>query len=54
MLPSSTVENYLKAIHHGQSGLPKGQRLLPMGHEQTVSDLLDYWRQRLVHRKRAY
>jgi DtxR family Mn-dependent transcriptional regulator len=32
MLPSSTVENYLKAIHHGQSGLPKGQRLLPMGH----------------------
>jgi GDP-4-dehydro-6-deoxy-D-mannose reductase len=22
--------------------------------EQTVSDLLDYWRQRLVHRKRAY
>src|SRR5215813_9916788 len=32
MLPSSTVENYLKAIHHGQSTLPKGQRLLPMGH----------------------
>ena len=32
MLPSSTVENYLKAIHHGQSSLPKGQRLLPMGH----------------------
>ncbi len=32
MLPSSTVENYLKAIHHGQSQLPKGQRLLPMGH----------------------
>src|SRR3954468_192019 len=32
MLPSSTVENYLKAIHHGQSVLPKGQRLLPMGH----------------------
>jgi DtxR family Mn-dependent transcriptional regulator len=31
MLPSSTVENYLKAIHHGQSTLPKGQRLLPMG-----------------------
>ena len=31
MLPSSTVENYLKAIHHGQSALPKGQRLLPMG-----------------------
>ena len=31
MLPSSTVENYLKAIHHGQSSLPKGQRLLPMG-----------------------
>jgi DtxR family Mn-dependent transcriptional regulator len=32
MLPSSTVENYLKAIHNGQSTLPKGQRLLPMGH----------------------
>jgi DtxR family Mn-dependent transcriptional regulator len=32
MLPSSTVENYLKAIHHGQAALPKGQRLLPMGH----------------------
>lgn len=32
MLPSSTVENYLKAIHQGQSSLPKGQRLLPMGH----------------------
>src|SRR2546421_1382407 len=31
MPPSSTVENYLKAIHHGQSSLPKGQRLLPMG-----------------------
>ena len=32
MLPSSTVENYLKAIFHGQSALPAGQRLLPMGH----------------------
>src|SRR6058998_2704589 len=31
MLPSSTVENYLKAIYHGQSGLPRDQRLLPMG-----------------------
>src|SRR2546421_8334293 len=31
MPPSSTVENYLKAIHHGQSSLPKGQRLVPMG-----------------------
>src|SRR5262249_34935342 len=30
-LPSSTVENYLKAIYHGQSTLPTGQRLLPMG-----------------------
>ena len=36
MLPSSTVENYLKAIHHGQSALPKGQRLLPMGHVATA------------------
>src|SRR6059058_1966503 len=32
MLPSSTVENYLKAIYQGQSTLPEGQRLLPMGH----------------------
>ena len=31
MLPSSTVENYLKAIYHGVSGLSSGQRLLPMG-----------------------
>jgi DtxR family Mn-dependent transcriptional regulator len=31
MLPSSTVENYLKAIHHGAAGLREGQRLLPMG-----------------------
>src|SRR5215470_5425238 len=36
MLPSSTVENYLKSIHHGQSTLPKGQRLLPMGHVATA------------------
>ncbi len=32
MLPSSTVENYLKAIYAGVSGLPDPQRLLPMGH----------------------
>jgi DtxR family transcriptional regulator, Mn-dependent transcriptional regulator len=31
MLPSSTVENYLKAIHLGSSRLAEGQRLLPMG-----------------------
>jgi DtxR family Mn-dependent transcriptional regulator len=31
MLPSSTVENYLKAIYHGESQLPSSQRLLPMG-----------------------
>src|SRR4029453_4659399 len=31
MLPSSTVENYLKAIHQGQSALPVDQRLVPMG-----------------------
>jgi DtxR family Mn-dependent transcriptional regulator len=37
MLPSSTVENYLKAIHQGQSALPAGQRLLPMG--QVASSL---------------
>ena len=31
MLPSSTVENYLKAIFIGEAQLPDGQRLLPMG-----------------------
>ena len=31
MLPSSTVENYLKAIFHGEAQLSADQRLLPMG-----------------------
>src|SRR5438270_4509566 len=31
MLPSSTVENYLKAIYQGQSALASEQRLVPMG-----------------------
>ena len=31
MLPSSTVENYLKAIFLAESQLTDGQRLLPMG-----------------------
>jgi DtxR family Mn-dependent transcriptional regulator len=31
MLPSSTVENYLKAIYQGQSALNDGIRLVPMG-----------------------
>src|SRR5512147_653827 len=31
MLPSSTVENYLKAIYVGQSSLASGVRLVPMG-----------------------
>jgi DtxR family transcriptional regulator, Mn-dependent transcriptional regulator len=31
MLASSTVENYLKAVHLGVARLPEGQRLLPMG-----------------------
>src|SRR3954467_3116550 len=31
MLPSSTVENYLKAIYQGQSSLATDQRLAPMG-----------------------
>src|SRR5687768_8389324 len=31
MLPSSTVENYLKAIYHGQSSLAVAERLVPMG-----------------------
>ena len=32
MLPSSTVENYLKAIYQGQSLLLAGETLVPMGH----------------------
>jgi DtxR family Mn-dependent transcriptional regulator len=31
MIPSSTVENYLKAIYQGQSQLTAGARLVPMG-----------------------
>lgn len=31
MAPSSTVENYLKAIYKAQLGLPPGERLVPMG-----------------------
>jgi len=31
MLPSSTVENYLKAIYQGQSTLERGVRLVSMG-----------------------
>src|ERR1700755_226997 len=30
MPPSSTVENYLKAIYLGQSTLPRAERLVPM------------------------
>ena len=36
MLPSSTVENYLKAIYQGQSALAAGTRLVPMGHVATA------------------
>ena len=31
MLPSSTVENYLKAIYQGQCSLPRAERLVSMG-----------------------
>jgi len=37
MLPSSTVENYLKAIYLGSSAMAQPQRLLPMG--QLASSL---------------
>jgi DtxR family Mn-dependent transcriptional regulator len=36
MLPSSTVENYLKAIFIGESQLPSGERLMPMGQLATA------------------
>src|SRR5206468_6375348 len=32
MLPSSTVENYLKAIYQGQASLAQDARLVSMGH----------------------
>jgi DtxR family Mn-dependent transcriptional regulator len=35
MLPSSTVENYLKAIYLGEGQLAPGQRLVPMGQLAT-------------------
>jgi len=36
MLPSSTVENYLKAIYLGQSALTGGERLVSMGYVATA------------------
>jgi DtxR family Mn-dependent transcriptional regulator len=36
MLPSSTVENYLKAIYQGELVLPSGARLVPMGQVATA------------------
>ena len=36
MLPSSTVENYLKAIYHGQSGTRRDGGLVPMGQVATA------------------
>src|SRR5690349_3275028 len=36
MLPSSTVENYLKAIYQGQSALTSDERLVPMGQVATA------------------
>jgi DtxR family Mn-dependent transcriptional regulator len=39
MVPSSTVENYLKAIYHGTTLLGPGQRLLPMGQLAAALDV---------------
>ena len=36
MLPSSTVENYIKAIYLGQVALSGDNRLVPMGHVATA------------------
>ena len=36
MLPSSTVENYLKAIYVGETHLTEGQKLVPMGQLATA------------------
>jgi len=39
MLPSSTVENYLKAIYQGQSQLTGGAHLVPMGQVATALNI---------------
>ena len=39
MLPSSTVENYLKAIYHGVAALDSAQQLLPMGQLATALNI---------------
>ena len=39
MFPSSTVENYLKAIYQGTAGLEPKQRLLPMGQLAAALDV---------------
>jgi DtxR family Mn-dependent transcriptional regulator len=39
MFPSSTVENYLKAIYQGTAGLEPKQRLLPMGQLAEALDV---------------
>lgn len=39
MLASSTVENYLKAIHHGTHQVSGGQRLMPMGQLASALDV---------------
>ena len=36
MLPSSTVENYLKAIYVAETRLATGQKLVPMGQLATA------------------
>ena len=36
MFPSSTVENYLKAIYHGQSAIRRDGGLVPMGQVATA------------------
>jgi DtxR family Mn-dependent transcriptional regulator len=39
MPPTSTVENYLKAIYLYQLGLPEATRLVPMGHVASALDV---------------
>ena len=42
MLPSSTVENYLKAIYVGETHLVGGQKLVPMGQlASALGNLVD-------------
>ena len=53
MLPSSTVENYLKAIYAGAAALTPPQRLVPMGHLSSSLGVAPGTVASRLHRARA-